>query len=291
MWAALVATLSRPAWWAMALAAFLVRGGVVLVLLPIVNLPTVAGLTTALAPTLEVIYLGRPSLEGAVVAVSVIFLVLAGLTVAGLTGTWLDLALVREAARDEDVDLGWEPGRASVLQAFAIRLTAHIPTVIAVGYGLVRVISVAFEELTSPSTTEESVVLRVLVRAPDAVLAILLGWIAGETVGALAARRAWAGFSAPRALTASYRQLLGGRGLATLALSSAVLVAVWLPFVLAAERAWEHLTGLLLGGADATQLAAALLLLATTWVLGLAVVGAGLAWRATAWTAEVRIGR
>ena len=288
MWAALVATLSRPAWWAMALAAFLVRGGVLLILLPIVNLPTTAGLTTALAPTLEVIYLGRPSAEGAVVAVSLIFLVLAGLMVAGLTGAWLDLALVREAARDEDVDLGWAPHRPSVLQGLAIRLTAHIPTAIAVGYGLVRVITVAYEELTSPSSGGDVVVIRILSRAPDAVLAIVLGWIAGETVGALAARRAWAGASVPRALSASYRQLLGRRGLATLGLTGAVLVALWLPFALAAERAWEHLTGLLLTRADPVQLAAALVLLATTWVLGLAVVGAGLAWRATAWTAEVR---
>ena len=288
MWAALVATLSRPAWWAMALAAFLVRGGVLLVLLPIVNLPTTAGLTTALAPTLEVIYLGRPSVEGAVVAVSLILLVLAGLTIAGLTGSWLDLALVREAARDEDVDLGWAPRRPSVRQALAIRLAAHIPTVIAVGYGLVRVITVAYEELTSPSSGGDVVVLRVLARAPDAVLAILLGWIVGETVGPLAARRAWAGASAASALSASYGQLLGRRGLATLGLTSAVLVALWLPFALAAERAWEHLTGLLLTRADPGQLAAALVLLATTWVLGLAVVGAGLAWRATAWTAEVR---
>jgi hypothetical protein len=288
MWAALVATLSRPTWWAMALAAFLVRGGVLLVLLPIVNLPTTAGLITALAPTLEVIYLGRPSVEGALIAASLIFLVLAGLTAAGLTGSWLDLALVREAARDEDVDLGWVPLRPSVLQGLAIRLAAHIPTVIAVGYGLVRIITVAYDELIAPSTSDESVVLRVLVRAPDAVLAILVGWIAGETVGALAARRAWAGASAPRAITASLRQLFGGRGLATFALTSAVLVVLWLPFALAAERAWEHLTGLLLTRADPVQLAAALVLLATTWVLGLAVVGAGLAWRATAWTAEVR---
>lgn len=288
MWAALVATLSRPAWWAMALAAFLVRGGIVLIVLPIVSLPTTAGLTTALAPTLEAIYLGRPSLEGAVVAVAAIFLVLAGLTAAGLTGSWLDLALVREAARDEDVDLGWTPVRPSVAQALAIRLTAHTPTVIAIGYGLVRLVTVAYEELTSPSAGNEPVALRVLARAPDALLAILLAWIVGESVGALAARRAWAGASAPRALAASYRQLLGRRGLATLALTGAVLVALWLPFVLAAGRAWDHLRGLLLQGADAVQLAAALVLLAATWVLGLAVVGAALAWRATAWTAEVR---
>jgi len=34
------------------------------------------------------------------------------------------------------------------------------------------------------------------------------------------------------------------------------------------------------------SLAAALLLLVTTWVLALAVLGAALAWRATAWTIE-----
>ena len=42
MWGALVASLSHPAWWAMALAAFLVRGGILLILLPIVSLPTTA---------------------------------------------------------------------------------------------------------------------------------------------------------------------------------------------------------------------------------------------------------
>ncbi len=290
MWAALVATLARPSWWAMALAAFLVRGGILVAILPVVSLPTTAGLTTALAPTLEAIYLGRPSVEGAIVAIGAIFAVLAGLTAAGLTGSWLDLALMREAARDEDVDLGWTPHGTSIAQGLAIRLTAHIPTVIAVGYGLVRLITVAYEELTAPGTTGDPVALRVLARAPETVLAIVGAWVVGEAVGALAARRAWAGASAPRALTASFRQLASLRGVATLGITSAVLVGLWLPFVLAAERAWEHLRAQLLQGATTEQLAAALVLLATTWVLGLAVMGAALAWRATAWTVELRRG-
>ena len=57
--------------------------------------------------------------------------------------------------------------------------------------------------------------------------------------------------------------------------------------MLAAGRAWEHLRGYLLDGADVVQLGAALVLLVATWVLGLAILGAGLAWRGTAWTAEV----
>jgi hypothetical protein len=288
MWAALAAVLAHPSWWTIALAGFLVRGGIILVALPILTLPTTAGLTTALAPTLEAIYLGRPTLEGAVIAIAVIFAVLGGLTLAGLTGAWLDLALVREAAGDDDVDLGWTPRSTSVVQALAIRLTAHIPTTIAIAYGLVRLVTVAYDELTAPTTADDPVAVRVLVRAPDAVLVVLLAWLVGEAIGALAARRAWSGASAPRALLAAVAQLLGRRGLATLGLTSAVVAGAWLVFVLAAERAWEHLRALLLEGAPPDQLVAAVVLLATTWGLGLAVLGAGLAWRATAWTSEVR---
>lgn len=287
MWAALVATLGRPSWWAVALAAFLVRGGFLLLLLPIVSLPTTAALITAVAPTLETLYLGRHTVEGALLAIAVIGTVLAGLAAAGLAGSWLDLALVREAALDEDVELGWAPSHASVVQAFALRLTAHLPTAIALGYALVQLVTIAYQELTAPDSTDMPVAVRVLARAPDAVLALVLAWLAGETIGALAARRAWAGASSPRALAASLRQLLGARGLATLGLTIAILVAVWVPFLLAAEGAWQHLRGRLLDGAATPDLAAALLLLATTWVLGLAVMGAALAWRATAWTAEV----
>ena len=287
MWAALVATLGRPSWWAIALAAFLVRGGFLLLLLPIVSLPTTAALTTALAPTLETAYLGRPSLEGMLVALALIGTLLAALTAAGLAGSWLDLALVREAAADEDVELGWAPSSASVVQAFAIRLTAHLPTAAALGYALVRLVTVAYDELTAPGSTDVPVAARVLARAPDAVLATVAAWLAGETIGALATRRVSAGLSAPGALLASVRQLLGARGLATLGLTIAALVAVWVPFLLAAEGAWEHLRGRLLDGADTVDIAAALLLLATTWILGLSVIGVALAWRATAWTAEV----
>src|SRR5260221_9934781 len=67
---ALLATLGRPRWWLLALAGFLVRGGVLVVLLPIVAPPTVAGLMSFLAPTVlgDVIASG-PGAPVAVVAV------------------------------------------------------------------------------------------------------------------------------------------------------------------------------------------------------------------------------
>jgi hypothetical protein len=287
MWSAFVATLDHPAWWPMALAAFLVRGGILLILLPIVTLPTTAALFTTFSSPLETLILGRPSLGGVLGAAVVITFLLVAVVAAGLAGSWLDLALMREAAEDEDVDLQWAPRSASVREAFAIRLTAHLPTLVALGYAFIRVVGLAYEELTSPGDTSLPVETRVVARAPDVVLVVLGAWLAGETVGALAARRAAAGWPFARAMRVSIRQLASARGLATLALTGGVLVGLWLPFLLAAGRAWEHLRGYLFDGAQPVLLAAALTLLAATWTLGLAVTGAGLAWRATAWTAEV----
>ncbi len=287
MQGALVATLGRPDWWAMALAAFLVRGGVVIVALPILGLPTTAGLVTSLSPIVEGIVLGKPSLEGALlgsVAITVLVTALAG---AALAGSWLDLALVRDATEDEDVDPGWRPLHASPWQALAIRLVAHVPTVLAIGYGFVRTLTVGYEEFTSPSDPGVAIVDRVLVRVPDVIVLVLMAWILGETVGSLAARRAGGGVGFGRALRASVQHVLGLRGLATLALTTAVVFGLLVAFMLAAGRAWEHLRSYLLDGANEAQLWSALVVLVATWILGLAIVGAGLAWRATAWTAEV----
>lgn len=287
MQSALAATLSRPDWWAIALGAFLVRGGFLLIVLPIVSVPTAAGIVTTLSPAVEGLILGKPSLEGAIVGSAVLGLILAALVAAGLAGSWLDLALVREAAEDEDIDRGGRPVRGSAVQALSIRLTAHLPTLLAIGYGFLRVVEVAYEEFTSPSDAGVPINDRVLLRIPDVVVLLVVAWLVGETVGSLAARRAAAGTRATRALLASVRQVMSARGLATLALTSAVITGLLIPFVLATGRAWEHLRSYLLDGANTVQLGAALVLLVASWVLGLSILGAGLAWRATAWTAEV----
>jgi hypothetical protein len=288
MQSALVATLARPEWWAMALAAFLVRGGFFLIVLPIVSIPTAAGIISAVSPTLEGIWLGKPSLDGVLVGSLVITLVLAGLMAAALAGSWLDLALVREATEDEDVDRGWRSTRPSILQALSIRLTAHVPTLLAIAYGSLRLVDVGYSEFTSPSDAGVPIVDRILVRVPDVVLLLLAAWLIGETVGSLAARRAASGTPASRAITASVRQVLSPRGLATLGLTSGAILGLMLPFVVAASRSWDNLRVYLLAGADPVEQGAALVLLVASWVLGLAILGAALAWRATVWTSEVQ---
>jgi hypothetical protein len=291
MQSALAAALTTPEWWAMALAAFLVRGGILLILLPIIALPTVAGLITSFSPALEALVLGTPTLAGAIAAAAVLTLVLLTLAWAGLVGSWIDVALIRDAASSEELDLAWSPRPISSWQAFALRLTAHIPTVLALGYATVRVAVTAYAQLTSPDEAGVPVADRVIARVPDALVVVVVAWLFGEVVGGLATRRAAAGESTRGALLGSIRQVLSPRGIATFAATSAVLLAVSVPFALAAQRAWEHVRSYLLEGVDALQLGAAIVVLVATWVLGLAIIGAALAWRSTAWTAEVMPGR
>ncbi|HJP89397.1 MAG TPA: hypothetical protein VJ850_10220 [Candidatus Limnocylindrales bacterium] len=287
MQSALAATLTTPEWWAMALAAFLIRGGIIVLLLPIIALPSVAGLITTLSPGFEALVLGTPTLGGAIAGAAVLTLLFLLLAWAGLAGSWIDLALVRDAVSSDELDLPWRPVAISSWHGFALRLTAHIPTLLALGYATVRVVVVSYAQLTSPSEAGIPVADRVIARVPDAVLVVLAAWLVGEAVGGLAVRRASAGLGTRAALLGALRHLLSPRGLATFAVTSVALLAVGIPFALAAQRAWEHVRSYLLSGVDAVPLGAAIVVLVATWVLGLSIIGAALAWRATAWTAEV----
>lgn len=297
MRAALASTLGHPTWWAIALAGFLVRGGLVVIVLPILSVPTAAGITTTLAPSVEALVLGGPSVEGVIVASLIVTLVLGALAVAGWLGSWLDLGLLRAAAADPDLELGWSSGSASggnasgasasSAAAFGIRLAAHGPTLLALTFAGVRIVAATYDELLAPGDAGIPLALRVLGRAPEAVTLVVAAWVFGETVGPLIARRLAVGEPLGVAVRRSLRQLAAPAGLATLAVTSMVVLGVAVPFLLASGRAWLHLRAVLLDGGDAVQLSAGLVLLSATWLLGLAVLGASLAWRATAWTVQV----
>jgi hypothetical protein len=275
----------------MALAGFLVRGGFLLVVLPLVSLPSVAAIATVVAPVVESLVIGGQTVAGALIGAVAVVVVLVALLALGLIGAWFDLVLVGAAAADDEGELALEvdstPVHVSLRHALTIRLIAHLPTALALVYGASRIVAVAYDELTSPGDATVPLVARVFERTPDAVLLLVLGWLVGETVGPLAVRRVVAGASTRTALLASVRQLVHPRGLATLGLTSAGLLAIMVPFLVAVGRTWEHLRTYLLGGAEVVPLAAALTLLVGTWILGLSMLGAGLAWRACAWSFEV----
>jgi hypothetical protein len=287
MQAALIAALARPAWWALALAAFLVRGGFLIAILPIVSLPTTADLTNAFAPTVEGLIHARPSLEAVVsgtLLISGAFLALYSLLFAG---SWLDLAMLRETTSDPELDLGWSPANRSATLSLAIRLVAHLPTVVAIGYAVIRLIGVLYLELTAPGDTTTPLALRMLGQAPDAPLAVGIAWLIGEAVGGLTARRVAAGEPVGWAFGRSIRQVASGRGLATLAATTAAIVALLVPYLLTVATAWQNVRAALLDDAPSLLTLTALVLMVSTWVLGLALLAALLSWRATAWTVQI----
>ena len=100
---ALLVTLATPATWPLALATFLVRGGVVLVLLPIVVLPTTVGLGTAFGPTLTSVAFGSVPLQVIVVAGAVGLVAVAWVVVGGWLAAALEAEGSRIVARDEEV--------------------------------------------------------------------------------------------------------------------------------------------------------------------------------------------
>jgi hypothetical protein len=167
----------------------------------------------------------------------------------------------------------------------AVRLAAHLPTLAATAYASFRLIGATYDELLAPGDTGVPLALRIIDRAPEALVLLLAAWLIGEAVGGLAARSSAAGAPFRAALTTSVRQVLGWRGLSTLAVTTAAVVAsLWL-LAGGAGQAWQQLRDELLGAADPVLIGAALLVLVSAWILGLASLGAALAWRNAAWTA------
>lgn len=287
---AFLAALARPRWWAVALASFLLRGGIVVVLLPIITLPTVATLSSLASPTLAAIAFGNPPPEMVATYALLGGLLAAWVAVAVIVGPWLDLALVEEVAADEELGLVTRnPGDDSVVplgRAVTVRLVAHLGTLAAATYAGIRLVVEGYGEILSPGDPTVPLAWRIALRAPDAFAVLIAAWLLGEGLGSMAVRRVALGDSVAGALGRGLQALLRPSGLATLVVSNVGIVLAVVPLWLAASRAWDQARVMLVDAAPEPLLIATLVLLVVTWCLGLALLAAGLAWRSAAWTAE-----
>ena len=307
---ALLVTLATPATWPLALGAFLIRGGIILVAVPIVVLPTPVGLGNFLSPALSSIAFGTIPIELIVAAGAIGVGVLTWL----VAGGWIAAALEAEAARivasDEEVatirdpvgsagempvrrkTIEWSPGNGRVAARILVaRLVALLPLGVVLGIGSVRLVFVTYRELTSPLDVDTPIVLRVLAASPEVVAAVVVAWVLAEVVGAVAARRiALAGAGVAGALRDAV--LTGVRHpLSTFArftLPTLVLVLVLAPAAMAAASAWNAV-GLALGeSSDQNRILVAVAVFVALWIGGLLLMGVVCAWRAAVWTvAEV----
>ncbi len=292
--AALSVTIARPATWPLALGAFLLRGGMVLVVLPIVVLPTPVGVGNLVAPALTSISLGAVPIGLVVASVGIgvgfgLWVVVGGWLAAALEGE--AIRIVADAARGQAVV---SPRRRIAARILAARLASLLPLAVVLAVGTVRIVFVTYSELVLPSDTTSPIAIRVLRDAPDVPLAIVVAWMAGEIVAAVAARRIvlageGVGTALRIAVARSVRHPIAALGRFWLPLLVFVVVLVASGAVV--STAWQA-TGDRLGEAgDALGLLVAMVVVAIlvgSWLLGLLVIAIVTAWRGAVWTvAEV----
>ncbi len=293
--AALLAVVDRPTWWALALAGFLARGGIVLFVLAVVTLPSPLALSDMVAPLLVPIAFGTVTTGTALILATGIGGVVAGIVVGSWFGAATEVALIREArAAAEEDGLPTRPEvptpRRLVGRVLIGRLVAHVPLAISLALGSVQVVNVAYVELTSPLDVITPLPLRVVRGALAPLIAIVIAWLIGEIVGGLAARRiVLGGQSVAGAVVRAIGDVLGGApgSVFSAGLTTAILVLDVGATLAAVALAWTATRGQLADLLpDPLALGLALMTLAAAWCLALVVTGLTAAWRSVAMTFE-----
>ena len=305
--ASLLVSLGRPAWWLLALAGFLARGGILLAVLPIVNLPSPLVLSNLVAPMIVPLALGH--VDAAVVAALAIIVagLLAWLIVGGLIGAATDLALIRDslvAAHEEGVTgravgdaeassstrRDEQGGRSLVTRILVVRLLAHLPFAVVLALGTAAIVQIAYAELTRPADVDTPLVLRVAAAGAWPIVAVVVAWFVGELAGGVAARRIVLAGDGVRAALAGAVVSLVRRPRSTVmpALVTTIpLVAILGGTLGGARVAWLRAGAALTDPrADPAILVVALTSLAAIWLAALSLIGVLTAARSAALTFE-----
>ena len=289
----LLVVLARPATWVLALAAFLLRGGIVLFVLPIIVLPTPSRLADAAMPTLSELVFSGPTLGIVLLAAFGIVAFLVWL----LGGGWLAAAAEAEGIRlvatdDETRSLADGPAAVRGGPPGAIlvaRLMAHLPFAAVLGMASVRIVALTYEELTLPSSSGTPIGLRVLGAMPDTLTLLAATWILGYVVGTAAARAVVLD-GAPwwQALRAGLRDVVRRPlwALVRFGLPTLALILVLAPSLVASAAGWSAVRVQLAGQAAPLPTLLALLAFIGLWAGGLVLTGMATAWGAAVWTVD-----
>ena len=212
---ALSATLGEPVSWLVGAAGFLARGGIVLLLVPIVTLPSPVGISTFIgADALTPFGLSERFL-GSLLSV----LVVAAVVAAGLFAVlaWVDRWLAGRVFADPDVAAQPAQRPATVADSApagldpriaAVQVLSLLPLAAALVLATSQVVAAVRVELLLPSGFASPFVLRVLGRAWVWFAVLGVGLAITEMVSSVATRHVIAGRSVPGALVATSRDLL-----------------------------------------------------------------------------------
>jgi hypothetical protein len=283
-------TVRTPRLWPIALAGFLARGGIAVLLLAIVPFPSAVGLANLVGPT-TVTAAGLTN--GAIVLLTVVVAVFAVLLVAG-TGVGAATDAVLATAFDgPDEAPGAVPGAGgapgpTLIRLTTIRLVTYVVLVVAFAVAAKPVYDALYAELTAPTDVATPLVARVVREAAGTLLLVALVWLLVEVVGGLAVRSAvrdgvGVGGAFRRAVGRIVRRPLPT--LATTVLDLVGLIVLAAPLV-ASAAAWSEVRALVEERADPTAIAGTMVVLAATWIGALLVAAIASTWRGLLWSAE-----
>lgn len=293
----LLAVLERPSTWVLTLVGFLVRGGWLVVLAPVVVLPTAVGVANVIAPILEDVAFGRRTDQVLLLAGLASLVGLAWLIGGGLLAAAAEVEAVRRIRAETDEEgtgtsSAPAPGpvrRGAAWRVLVVRIVALIPFVVALGWAAVRLVSVGYRELTVPSDVSTPAAWRIVGGAPDALVGLGITWILAEVIGASASRRViLEGDGVGGALrTAVGRLRYRPVPLVVLAVTSLLsLLAVLAVTGLATGVAWSALRTALAAGDASFGTTALLVGFVALFGASLVLIGLTTAWRAATWTVE-----
>jgi hypothetical protein len=281
----------------MALAGFLVRGGIIVLLLPIVVLPTPAGLANVFAPLIVPFAFGLVSTQFLLIAAAIGAGVLLWIVLGGFIGAVTDVALIRSAAMDDEIAGSatgqlhrQRPSRFVRSRALLVRAVAHLPLLIVLAWSVVRIVTATYAELTTPFEVVTPLVVRVLSDVPDAVAAVLAAWLLGEASGGIGVRAvvlddASVGRAVLGGWLAIARRPLTTLG--TLLVGDVVIVIALGATFLATTIAWRFVESAPLESDDPSLATLAVVVLVGVWLVGVVLTGVAASIRSIVWTAEL----
>ena len=280
---------SRPGLWALALLTYLIRGGAVLAIAPIVVLPSAVGVGNVVVPGLTTVVFGGLTPGTAIVLVVAVMAAIIWVVASSLLAAAAEAASIRiVASAGTDTLVGTADSR-QVARVVVARWVTTLPLVVALVFGLVRIVALAYRELTLPSETGVPVVVRVIADAPEVLVAIGLTWLLGGLLGGLAARRvvladagvvAALGFAVGSAVRHPIRCAIAF-GIPLAVFGGALAIAVLTGTVVAGTAR------LALGAGGPLAAVLAVLGLVVVWAAGWLLVGVAGAWRSAALTLEM----
>jgi hypothetical protein len=289
-----------------ALAGFLLRGGFLVVLLPIVVLPSVIGLAGATGVEAFGID-GHPTAWLFEIAAVVAVIAAAYLILAFVVGSLVDVLVIGAT-----LDAGAAPrtrslpGMGLVMDLAIVRVICAAPLGPALYWAGAQIYSSAYDELTTPTNLATPLAVRVVQDATPAVLVLVLTWLVSEVFGAMVIRRmVLLDTGIARSFAGALFQLVG-RPISTMATTivsyGVSVAAIALALVASATtfdwcrvvaRIPQPITITIGAGSFSTTrdfrpvvfvLSAAAL--CVTWIVAMAISGVASAWRSAALTGE-----